>query len=138
MNLQLDKQLTQTFPEIFQPRYPCKQPEVPLEFWGFECGDGWYQIIYDLCNELIGVDATPPTAVQVKEKYGTLRFYIDNGIDEHYNIIDHYERLSGKTCEVCGEPGKIRTGSWIKTLCDHHNAVSNFNNFHSNQRSIVV
>ena len=122
MNPQLDKQLTQTFPEIFQPRYLRNHREQPLEYWGFECGDGWYQLIYNLCSELMSVAQPAPVAVQVKEKYGTLRFYVDHGTDEHYNIIDHYEQLSAHTCEVCGNPGKRRMGNWIVTLCEaHHN-----------------
>jgi hypothetical protein len=24
------------------------------------------------------------------------------------------------TCEVCGQPGTRRYGSWIRTLCDEH------------------
>jgi hypothetical protein len=121
MKPELDKQLTETFPEIFQPRYMKNHRETPLEYFGFECGDGWYKIIYDLCTELMSVPHPAPLAAQVKEKYGTLRFYIEDGTDQHYNIIDHYEHLSGKTCEVCGEPGQRRMGGWIRTLCETHN-----------------
>jgi hypothetical protein len=118
MNPQLDKQLTQCFPEIFQPRYLKNHREAPLEYWGFECGDGWYGLIYNLCKELMSVPAPAPVAAQVKEKYGTLRFYVDHGTDEHYNIIGHYEGLSRHTCDVCGEPGRLRTGGWMRTLCE--------------------
>jgi hypothetical protein len=123
MKPELDKQLTQAFPEIFQPRYMMNHRETPLEYFGFECGDGWYQLLYNLCSELMSVPETPPTAVQVKEKYGTLRFYVEDATDDHYKIIEHYEHLSGKTCEVCGEPGKIRPGGWIRTLCEEHNQL---------------
>ena len=121
MKPELDKQLTETFPEIFQPRYMKNHRETPLEYFGFECGDGWYSLIYNLCKELMGVPHPAPTAAQVKEKYGTLRFYVDHGTIEHENIIAHYEQLSSKTCEVCGEPGYRRAGGWIRSLCETHN-----------------
>ena len=121
MKPELDKQLTQTFSEIFQPRFMRNHREDPLEYFGFECGDGWYELIYRLCTELMSVPAPAPLAAQVKEKYGTLRFYVDNATDEHHNIIDHYEHISSKTCEVCGSEGRIRPGGWIRTLCEEHN-----------------
>ena len=57
---------------------------------------------------------------QVKEKYGTLRFYTGGATDKMYEIIREYERLSAVTCEVCGEVGQIRPGGWVATLCDTH------------------
>jgi hypothetical protein len=35
-------------------------------------------------------------------------------------VIDKYENLSYKTCEICGKEGVLRKGSWLKTLCDEH------------------
>jgi hypothetical protein len=31
---------------------------------------------------------------------------------------------STRTCEVCGQPGALREGSWIKTLCDEHTTIN--------------
>ena len=59
-----------------------------------------------------------PKAVQVKEKFGGLRFYMTCETDEIYELIEKAEALSCKTCEVCGEDGTRRPTSWIKTLCD--------------------
>ena len=61
-----------------------------------------------------------PTVVQVKEKFGTLRFYIQAGTDEHYNYISFAESMSGCTCETCGKPGKRLGGGWIYTSCEEH------------------
>jgi len=59
-------------------------------------------------------------AVQVKEKFGTLRFYYDGG-DEFINgLVTMAESISGRTCEVCGAEGKHRSGGWIRVLCDKH------------------
>ncbi len=79
---------------------------------------------------------------QVKEKYGTMRVYwIGNGVDgweeikekldpsvdtnkiydRYYekieNAIDYVSFLSGKTCEECGEPGKVYTNGWYMCRC---------------------
>lgn len=62
-----------------------------------------------------------PVIVQVKEKFGTLRFYVDGGTSEMRNYIEFAEAMSGRTCEVCGSPGERRGGGWIRTLCDRHN-----------------
>jgi hypothetical protein len=64
--------------------------------------------------------AKVPTAVQVKEKFGGLRFYVQAATDEHYNYITFAESMSYKTCEVCGAPGKRYTDGWHQTLCDVH------------------
>ena len=56
--------------------------------------------------------------VQVKEKFGGLRYYINAGNDRIYNLITLAERLANVTCENCGRLGKERPGGWIQTLCD--------------------
>ena len=61
-------------------------------------------------------------AVQVKEKFGGLRFYVDGGDDVVYGMIQMAESLSTVTCEECGKPGIQRSGGWIRTLCDEHEA----------------
>ena len=61
-------------------------------------------------------------AVQVKEKFGTLRFYT-NGSDEYIDgLISMAEGMSGVTCEVCGNPGTTGGPGWIRTLCETHKA----------------
>jgi len=61
-----------------------------------------------------------PTIVQVKEKFGGLRFYVDGGSQEVENYITFAEAMASQTCEVCGSPGERRSGGWIRTLCDKH------------------
>src|SRR3546814_17127716 len=47
--------------------------------WGFEVGDGWCQLIETLCARLDAILTPAPgatmTVMQVKEKFGRLRFY---------------------------------------------------------------
>ncbi|KWT98173.1 MULTISPECIES: hypothetical protein [unclassified Variovorax] len=61
-----------------------------------------------------------PVAVQVKEKFGTLRFYVSGASDVQYAYIAFAEAMSARTCEVCGAPGELRNSGWIRTLCDVH------------------
>lgn len=156
MRKELDTKLVETYPDLYKNRHGDMRET--LMCWGFDCRDGWYQIIDTLSYALtrshlnakkdledwtknlgkemwpgrVGTqedidkaqnkfDETPcPIAVQVKEKYGTLRFYVDGATDAQYNYIDFAEILSGKTCEVCGKPGQTYYMGWNQTLCDEH------------------
>jgi predicted nucleic acid-binding Zn ribbon protein len=91
--------------------------------WGFECGDGWYDLIDQLCADIQAIcDRTGGQikAVQVKEKFGALRFYINHGNDEIYDLITKAEHQSELTCERCGKPGKIKGRGWRYCACDEH------------------
>lgn len=59
-------------------------------------------------------------ATQVKEKFGTLRFYYDGGDDFIHGLSTMAESMSAVTCEVCGNPGKTIGGGWVRTLCRTH------------------
>jgi len=92
-----------------------------LMAFGFECGDGWFKIIDQLSADITLLDeknGTTTIAVQVKEKYGGLRFYVQSGSDAIYDLIEEAEALSLKTCEQCGEPGELRGVGWVSTMCD--------------------
>jgi hypothetical protein len=61
--------------------------------------------------------------VQIKEKYGSLRWY-DNGVpagiyDEVLDIISKYEELSERTCICCGRPATKISRGWISPYCDN-------------------
>lgn len=59
-----------------------------------------------------------PVAVQVKEKFGTLQFYVGGATDEQYNYIRFAESMSGRICETCGTTEDVfQTSGWIKTTC---------------------
>jgi len=77
-------------------------------------GRGWGLLINRIYDRL------PLSAYvsDVKEKYGSLRVYIDNVDQGIYDFLDGIERESCSVCEECGERGKPRKGGWIKTLCD--------------------
>lgn len=60
---------------------------------------------------------------QVKEKFGTLRYYFGttkSGVESDimYAIERWAENRSASTCESCGKFGELRGDSWVITLCD--------------------
>lgn len=61
---------------------------------------------------------TPPVTIdQVKEKFGTLRFYYSGGDTNIAEMVSMVERISEVTCEETGAPGKMHVrGAWYKTL----------------------
>lgn len=85
----------------------------------FHTGPGWWKLQEDLIETLFSLGWNG-VVHQTKEKFGGLRFYIGHGSTEMHECITAAEALSYKTCEKCGEPGTLRTGGWLKTLCDEH------------------
>jgi hypothetical protein len=91
--------------------------------WGIECGDGWFELIDKVCNDIqTYIDENKlqqAEAVQVKEKFGTLRFYL-HGSDEYIeNLVAEAEIKSGTICEICGAPAETKQiNSYLSTLCD--------------------
>jgi hypothetical protein len=191
MRKELDEELCRKYPKIFRDRHGDMRSTAMC--WGFECDDGWYNILDKMCaimqnhinntraqrvialryNRALrralngdlrplqmhftyGRNATEPSeygikeaakvlaeikpdyysdkpykktvpeacpqviATQVKEKYGTLRFYYYGGDDYCRGVESMAESMSAVTCEVCGSPGKMRHDGWVRTLCDEH------------------
>jgi hypothetical protein len=127
MREELDKQLCEKYPVLFAQRNGS--PQETAMCWGFDCGDGWHDLINILCaniqNHIVygrGGDAPQVVVMQVKEKFGGLRFYYHGG-DEHISgMVRMAESWASVTCETCGDRGTIRHGGWIRTLCDKHEA----------------
>jgi hypothetical protein len=112
-----DDELCKKYPNLYAQRN-WKMDRTCM-CWGFECGDGWYDLIDELSSNLerFGVQA-----MQVKEKFGGLRFYISGYNPKYSNEIDmaigRAEKKSIRTCEKCGKPGSIRDWGWLQTLCN--------------------
>lgn len=179
MREELDKQLVEKYPKLFVNRY--KDMQETCMCWGFACGDGWFNIIDRLCdniqhhidwrqeshdsaveyNKMVadmqsgdfasfdkysemyanseyketrrqeilknGVRPVPElcpqvTVDQVKEKFGTLRFYYTGGDEYIRGLTSMAESMTAVTCEECGAPGERRGGGWVHTYCDVHEA----------------
>ena len=139
MNQELDEQLCAKYPKIFVNRNADMRTTAMC--WGFECGDGWYNILDQLCGNIQShidwsiknnawdvekdsknIRSIVPqiVAVQVKEKFGSLRFYYDGGDDYIRGLSVMAESMSMVTCETCGAPGTLRGKGWMYTACDTH------------------
>jgi hypothetical protein len=180
MKQELDKLLCEKYPKMMVNRN--KNMQETCMCWGFECGDGWFNILDQLmgniqhhidwkekqhnwavkynemaqagkngnaelfadlvakeyadkptigaeyikgrCEEMIKnplrdvPDLIPQVTLdQVKEKFGTLRFYYSGGDDYISGLVSMAESMTGVTCEECGNPGTSRGGGWIHTYC---------------------
>jgi len=112
--------MAERWPKWFNMSGDLRHTLMPF---GFEHGDGWFDILVDLCEELEPLveaatySISPFEVMQVKEKFGGLRFYTSWGNKEIWAAIDKAEKRSLETCEVCGKPGRPEGPGWIKTLC---------------------
>ena len=124
-----EKQLFDDFPLLYDKNADIR---TSCMGFGFECGDGWYELIRELSSKLYPLiqkfkEQYPdefdcyPRASQVKEKFGSLRFYMDISTDEMCNLISEYEGRSEMICEVCGKPGSIDyKEKWLACRCEEH------------------
>src|SRR5262245_27042610 len=130
MTPESDARLRAAFPLVFAGPLLNDEP--------IRCGEGWYLLLYMLCAGLEAVmydelDVTKPVvaqryrAVQVKEKFGQLRLYLDHETAAMTVLLGLAENLSKHVCDVCGAPGKLRTltdnAPIAATRCDEHQAV---------------
>ncbi len=106
---------------------------VPTGFaHGFLVLSDWADVLYkttDFWNrdaELTDAEAADFRVIQVKEKFGALRFYCDVSESARGRIVPFIreaERASETICDRCGKPGEMRDNEgWFATLCDEHQA----------------
>ena len=104
--------------------FPIKQGDYPLEFC---IGAGWADIVFDL-NEKLETESPKYQILQIKEKFGGLRFYTDGLTYAGWDYVSEAEKLSFKTCEECGRSGKIwNHRGWVKNLCWLDNMINQTN-----------
>jgi hypothetical protein len=127
MKQELDKLLCERYPKMMVNRNLPMQETCMC--WGFDCRDGWFNILDQLMGNIQHhIDwknkkeevVAQVTLDQVKEKFGTLRFYYTGGDDYIDGMVTMAESMSGVTCEECGNPGKRIGGGWVTTLCEEH------------------
>ena len=177
MKQELDKLLCEKYPKMMVNRN--KPMQETCMCWGFECGNGWFNILDQLMSniqhhidwkekqrqyamdynemaaqaktgnfdlfekrmesvvdqaykekklgEIVAGDfrevpeSIPQVTLdQVKEKFGTLRFYYTGGDDVIDGMVRMAESMSGVTCEQCGNPGTTGGQGWLVTLCETH------------------
>lgn len=129
MHQELTERVFQRCPIIY--RGAGAKPSKNLMCFGFECRSGWSEMILMLSESVEklarekqqqGVaDEDLPIVVQVKEKFGGLRFYVQNACEEIYALISQAEKCSYGICEICGAAGRLmKTGPVVMTRCHKH------------------
>jgi len=139
MKLELQNDLVKAYPKIFK-NVGGDETKTCMAH-GIQCNDGWYDLLDTLCytmqrhcnvtntryiietDKYEFVEEGDPeyvqvVAAQVKEKLGTLRFYVDGGDVSTEAMIELAEAMSGRICELCGSPAKTsRDSGWLHTTC---------------------
>jgi hypothetical protein len=118
--------------EAFANKMETAYPKIFMgKYGGFAVGAGWYPILEKLCANIQHhidwknreSEVVPQVVVeQIKEKFGGLRFYYQGGDDYISGLVSMAESYADIACEDCGGIGKRRSGGWIRTLCDAHEA----------------
>lgn len=134
MNEQHEKYFLDEFPDMFVA-WRTGEPFTPKDraaglVFGLECGDGWFTLIDTLCKSIrchmknynrgkADEDTLQVKVLQVKEKFGGLRFYVESADEYVYGLIDLAESMSYEICEYCGGTEDVqRTDQrWIRYYC---------------------
>jgi hypothetical protein len=110
---------------LFHP--PAGAPESAKGYPN--CGDGWRELLERTLFKIeaaLAEGGSTFSALPIKEKYGTLRFYWNGGLSDKaeakvQEAIDLAEARSACTCEQCGEEGCLyRAGGVLMTRCAAH------------------
>ena len=140
MNKELQDKLMEKYPKIFYKGIDSNKT-VTCMYLGIECHNGWYDLLDALCfniqehcnNENLRyivetdkykfvVEGDPDyvqvIVAQIKEKMGTLRFYVDGGDKTTEGMIRMAESMSSRLCELCGNSATTnRDSGWLHTTC---------------------
>ena len=132
MDEAMQKRLQNRFPMLYRD---IGNTETCMRF-GLEVGNGWFRLLWKLSEDLENLDPSLVTS-QVKEKFGTLRFYLESAelgmrheAGEMFSFapqakdkrvrarISLAEEESAGICQQCGAPGKLRYGCYVHVACD--------------------
>ncbi len=121
-----------------------------------DIGSGWYDLVATICNGILTHEDSikawneilkkrgepekefhPVKAVQIKEKFGGLRFYVSGGDEFIRGVIFTAEAMSRKICENCGERGKTSNEGWMVTLCDKHHEERRWRKQNESQTTVL-
>jgi hypothetical protein len=118
-------ELIEAHPNLFHP--PVGAPEATQGYP--TCGDGWRDLLERLSARIeaaIAEDGGSLRVIEIKEKYGTLRFYWRGELpDDSRMKIEKATALaearSACTCEECGAEGRLYRHArvWM-TRCPAH------------------
>ncbi len=114
MNNELQDKLIKEFPNLF----------INERFDGFWVDDSWYNLIYNLSKDINNIISLMPPdkqlnyyAVQIKDKFGGLRYYVSASTPEINELISIAENESYTICYGC--TGKIdKKKDWNTNHCE--------------------
>ncbi|KAK0447245.1 hypothetical protein EV421DRAFT_2033626 [Armillaria borealis] len=96
--------------------YPSLFSSSDMQEQGLKCGEGWDGLIREICEELKGKDVV---FSQIKEKFGQLRIYVEEGDEETLRYLLEMEEKSAKVCEECGAAGNLAESyGWLFATCE--------------------
>jgi len=95
-------------PEIFED---IKGRIDPLYAKTIACEEGWHKLVAECHLEILKIDPNYKI-YQIKEKFGSLRYYFDTKLGdmveyEIFQVASKYELLSQEVCEKTGKPGVL-------------------------------
>jgi hypothetical protein len=121
MRKELEQKFATRWPEWFRDLYG-DITQTCLHF-GFEHRDGWFDLVWRMCEEIEKVPNKGQTfkMAQIKQKWGGLCVHFKNAGDAFHAVyvpIVAAEKAPFQICEVCGQPGYLI--GYNRTICDEH------------------
>ena len=123
MKTELEKKLLEEFPSFFRDMYG--DPRKTCMAWGCAHGDGWFDILYQLCKKLKKEVEKDPKVdfhfLQIKEKFARLTLYYSGGNKTIHRLVNEAEQKSDFVCEDCGTMESVSVDNsvyWLRTLCE--------------------
>ena len=114
-----------------------KSLEIYKDKKHFQFSNGWTDLVYNLGKDIEDLckltNCELPLIQQIKEKFGTLRFYYNTLNSQYPQIVEKSIRAlvfqaeikSSNTCEICGKYGEVRVdGGIYTTVCEEHKGNS--------------
>jgi len=143
MRKELQDKLFQRYPRLFRkPHLRPFSPDTgdsylvdetgPIDERGIECRDGWFHIVdrlSDACEQEIDMQVLQggamecwPRVAQIKERFGTLRFYVSGQLSDELQERIRRECSedgeSARTCVCCGKPKMPADHLALYSHCD--------------------
>lgn len=120
---EFDRHLYGRFPNLMRDLYGDMRETCLV--WGVCCGRGWWPIIESCAEKLEALILQLPEeqrpdcrAVQIKEKYGSLRVYMSCQNETMDAAIHEAAEECARICEHCGLPGTLRcVQGWYSVQC---------------------
>ena len=110
-------ELTNLLYERYQKIFDLRQRSESRMSDGFACGDGWFDLVDALCEQIqFETDkncAPQVVATQVKEKFGTLRFHVIGSEPNAFQTFPTpaYEQSSTVCWDMCAPIAKPMPGA---------------------------